>query len=55
VLGLRNMSLMRESAAEAGADQSWTSARYVDDENQDWSQLELALAIQDSRFLHVGI
>ncbi|MDO8300612.1 chemotaxis protein CheW [Lacisediminimonas sp.] len=55
VLGLRNMSLMQESAAAAGADLSWSSGCYLDDENQSWNQLELALAIQDARFLHVGI
>lgn len=55
VLGLRNMSQMQESAAAAGVDLSWASGCYLDDENQIWNQLELALAIQDSRFLHVGL
>ncbi len=54
VLGLRNMSLMQERT-EAGSASPWASARYVDEQDQAWQQLELGQAIQDPRFLQVGL
>lgn len=54
VLGLRNMSLMQEHP-EAGGASPWASTRYVDEDEQDWHQLELALAIKDPRFLQIGL
>jgi len=56
VLGLRNMTQMRETDAPGDSQPSpWASAHYVDDDGQDWTRLDLSLVIQDPRFLHVGI
>ena len=58
VLGLRNMMQMRESGGATGAvddGQLWSRVHYVDEDEQVWSQLDLSRAIQDPRFLHVGI
>ncbi|MGB6056469.1 MAG: chemotaxis protein CheW [Burkholderiaceae bacterium] len=54
VLGLRNVADMELRTAEAGA-APWAGQQYVDRDAQLWTQLDLSLLVQDSRFLHVGI
>lgn len=54
VLGLRNVADMELRAAEAGAP-PWSGQQYIDRDAQVWTQLDLSLLVQDSRFLHVGI
>jgi len=54
VLGLRNVAEME--ARDAGADAApWAGLQYTDRDGQIWTQLDLSLLVQDSRFLHVGI
>jgi len=54
VLGLRNVAEME--TRDAGADAApWAGLQYIDRDGQVWTQLDLSLLVQDSRFLHVGI
>lgn len=54
VLGLRNVAEMEpKSNSEAGA--SWSIQRYLDNESQVWTELDLSLVVQDPQFLHVGL
>lgn len=69
VMGLRNIAEMTlqageaEEAGEAGetaaevdeAEAAWAAQRYVDNESQVWTGLDLSLIVQDARFLHVGL
>ena len=55
VLGLRNVAEMTlKNAAPAADKPAWLARQYVDHEAQDWTELDLSLITQDSRFLHVG-
>lgn len=55
VLGLRNVAEMTLKNPAAAADNPpWLARHYVDQEAQDWTELDLFLITQDSRFLHVG-
>lgn len=56
VMGLRNVAEMKvhsdAATAEGGA---WKAQRYVDNESQVWTELNLSLVVQDPQFLHVGL
>jgi twitching motility protein PilI len=55
VLGLRNVDGMTLKNPAAVADnRPWLARHFVDQEAQDWTELDLSLITQDSRFLHVG-
>jgi twitching motility protein PilI len=55
VLGLRNVDAMTlKNPAPAADNPPWLARRYADQEAQDWTELDLSLITQDSRFLHVG-
>jgi twitching motility protein PilI len=55
VLGLRSSVDMTLKNQPVLADNSsWLARQYVDREAQDWTELDLSLITQDSRFLHVG-
>jgi twitching motility protein PilI len=55
VLGLRSSVDMTLKNQPVPADNaSWLARQYVDREAQDWTELDLSLITQDSRFLHVG-
>jgi twitching motility protein PilI len=55
VLGLRNSADMSlKNLAPAADNPAWLARHYVDQEAQDWAELDLSLITQDSRFLHVG-
>jgi twitching motility protein PilI len=55
VLGLRNIDAMTLKNPAPGADNpAWLARHYADQEAQDWTELDLSLITQDSRFLHVG-
>ncbi|MDB5757172.1 MAG: chemotaxis protein CheW [Burkholderia sp.] len=55
VLGLRNVAGMTlKNPAPATDNPPWLARHYVDQEAQDWTELDLSLITQDSRFLHVG-
>jgi twitching motility protein PilI len=55
VLGLRNVAAMTLKNSAGNADNPpWLARHYVDQEAQDWTELDLSLITQDSRFLHVG-
>jgi len=53
VMGLRNVGEMQLQAAADAA--PWAAQQYIDRESQIWTQLDLALIVQDPRFLHVGL
>jgi twitching motility protein PilI len=57
VMGLRNIAEMelQPDGAEGAPAISWSTKRYVDRESQVWAELNLALVVQDSKFLHVGL
>lgn len=56
VMGLRNVAEMEAhsdaATVEGGA---WKAQRYVDNESQVWTELNLSLVVQDPQFLHVGL
>jgi len=55
VMGLRNVAGMTlKNPATATDNPPWLARHYVDQEAQDWTELDLSLITQDSRFLHVG-
>lgn len=55
VLGLRNIAGMTLKISASDADTPpWLARHHVDQEAQDWTELDLSLITQDSRFLHVG-
>ena len=56
VLGLRNVADMQQYSDTQGSDAVATPAlRYMDDNQQIWHLLDLALVSQDPAFLHVGL
>lgn len=56
VMGLRNVAEMKlHSDAPAAAEGAWMAQRYVDNESQIWTELNLSLVVQDPQFLHVGL
>lgn len=55
VMGLRNvmeMQTLPEPQADSGP---WVAQRYVDREDQVWTELNLSLIVRDPQFLHVGL
>jgi twitching motility protein PilI len=54
VMGLRNVAEMKPQANADTATASWSSQRYVDNESQVWTELDLSLVVQDPQFLQVG-
>lgn len=55
VLGLRNIAGMTLKNPAPDADNPpWLARHHVDFEAQEWTELDLSLITQDSRFLHVG-
>lgn len=55
VLGLRNIAEMEPQTIEGVSEMPWLAKRYLDQDNQTWTYMDLSLIIQDPRFLHVGI
>ncbi len=55
VLGLRNVAQMQLQADTADADAPWASKRYLDQESQVWTELDLSSVIQNPQFLQVGL
>lgn len=55
VLGLRSSNDMTLKNPAASADNaSWLGRQHMDQEAQEWTELDLSLITRDSRFLHVG-
>jgi twitching motility protein PilI len=55
VLGLRSSADMTlKNLAPAADNPAWLTRQYVDQDAQDWAELDLSLITQDSRFLHVA-
>jgi len=55
VLGLRDVAAMTlKNSAPSADNRPWLARHYVDQEAQDWTELDLSLITQDPRFLHVG-
>ncbi|ABR90451.1 PilI twitching motility protein [Janthinobacterium sp. Marseille] len=55
VLGLRNVAEMQLHADDADAAPPWASKRYLDQESQVWTELDLSSVIQNPQFLQVGL
>ncbi|MFC7289495.1 chemotaxis protein CheW [Herminiimonas glaciei] len=55
VLGLRNVAEMQVHADDADAAAPWASKRYLDQESQVWTELDLSSVIQNPQFLQVGL
>ncbi len=55
VLGLRNVAEMQLHADDADAAAPWASKRYLDQESQVWTELDLSSVIQNPQFLQVGL
>ena len=56
VMGLRNIAEMELQTGNSTADPApWATQRYVDNESQVWTELNLSLVVQDPQFLHVGL
>jgi twitching motility protein PilI len=56
VMGLRNVAEMKlHSDAPTEEEGAWMAQRYVDNESQIWTELNLSLVVQDPQFLHVGL
>ena len=55
VLGLRNVSDMEPQVDQEQNSTQWSSQRYVDRDEQVWTELNLSLVVQDPLFLHVGL
>jgi twitching motility protein PilI len=54
VMGLRNVAeMVQQTSEDSGA--SWSTQRYLDREQQVWTELNLSLVVQDPQFLHVGL
>jgi twitching motility protein PilI len=51
VFGLRSVA---EMELLESTDTGWSSRRYRDRDAQEWTVLDIALLLQDSRFLHIG-
>ena len=55
VLGLRSSADMTlKNLAPAADNPAWMTRQYVDQDAQDWAELDLSLITQDPRFLHVA-
>jgi twitching motility protein PilI len=59
VLGLRKLADMqaaeRGADAPAGAGPEWNSQHFTDGEGQQWTRIDLAQLVRESRFLQVGL
>jgi twitching motility protein PilI len=56
VMGLRNIAEMRpQSDASPAEGGPWAAQRFIDNESQVWTELNLSLVVQDPQFLHVGL
>ncbi|SDG27621.1 MULTISPECIES: chemotaxis protein CheW [unclassified Duganella] len=54
VLGLRKLADMTQAPADDGAP-AWSSQQFRDGDGQQWTRIDLALLVQESRFSHVGL
>lgn len=54
VLGLRSVAAMTPHSTSAADAAPWAAARFLDREEQVWTQLDLSVLAQDARFLNVG-
>jgi twitching motility protein PilI len=55
VMGLRSSAEMTLKIDHSFADTAaWSTRRYIDREAQVWTELDLSLVTQDSRFLHIA-
>ena len=54
VLGLRHVGDMQREPAATDAT-PWAAQRYIDQEAQIWTELNLSLLVQDPQFLQVGL
>jgi twitching motility protein PilI len=55
VMGLRNIAEMTQQPAGETTCMPWAVRRYLDRENQEWTELDLSQIVQDPQFLHVGM
>jgi twitching motility protein PilI len=55
VMGLRNVAEMKLHSDASTEEGSWIAQRYVDNESQIWTELNLSLVVQDPQFLHVAL
>jgi twitching motility protein PilI len=55
VMGLRNVAEMQAQDIPEGEAPLWAARRYLDRDQQAWTELNLSLIVQDPRFLQVGL
>lgn len=55
VMGLRNIAEMEPQSSAVEGAIPWSTQRYIDREQQVWTELNLSLVVQDPQFLHVGL
>lgn len=55
VMGLRSVTEMQPLPEQRDDVAPWAAQRYVDREDQAWTELNLSLIVQDPQFLHVGL
>jgi twitching motility protein PilI len=55
VMGLRNVAEMQPQEHADGDTPQWAARRYLDRDQQAWTELNLSLIVQDPRFLQVGL
>jgi twitching motility protein PilI len=55
IMGLRNMDEMELQPEPENGAAPWSARRYIDRDAQLWTELNLALIVQDPQFLHVGL
>lgn len=55
VMGLRNLAALQPEPGFEDADMLEGVRRYVDQESQVWTELNLSLMVQNSQFLNVGV
>ncbi|MCU6496535.1 chemotaxis protein CheW [Rugamonas sp. A1-17] len=55
VLGLRKLADMQALEAPADAGPEWSRQHYTDGEGQQWTRVDLAQLVRESRFLQVGL
>lgn len=54
VLGLRKLAEMTQAPSTDGA-AAWSSQQFCDGSGQQWTRIDLALLVQESRFSQVGL
>ena len=55
VLGLRKLADMQAVDAPADAGPAWSSQLFTDSEGRQWTRVDLAQLVRESRFLQVGL